>query len=214
MSMLNKNVVKSYNETKKQKTITPLVLKLYTDIDGTISDTYKDEGWFEKMLSDPDFFAKAVPFINMIIALKIIKERYGDRIEIFSLSAVNDTILKNDHIKSKNSWIDRYSDFIDEAHRIFCEQSIPKYEYIKEEERTILNVLLDDFSENLVLWKQSGMYGVKILNGSNGSGKKWTYDTISNQDPVFIIVEKLSAIIDKIFEEYMISIMAAEIEEV
>lgn len=40
------------------------------------------------------------------------------------------------------------------------------------------SILFDDYSGNLLSWERAGGIGVKVVNGTNGKGVKWTGDRL------------------------------------
>lgn len=40
------------------------------------------------------------------------------------------------------------------------------------------SILFDDYTNNLIVWENSGGKGIKVLNGRNGKGLKWTKETL------------------------------------
>ena len=44
------------------------------------------------------------------------------------------------------------------------------------------DILLDDYSKNLIEWVEAGGTAIKVRNNINCSGKTWKGDTIYNQD--------------------------------
>lgn len=40
------------------------------------------------------------------------------------------------------------------------------------------SILFDDYTNNLIVWENSGGKGIKVLNGRNGKGIKWTKETL------------------------------------
>ena len=48
-------------------------------------------------------------------------------------------------------------------------------------EKDVTNILIDDFTENLLSWEKAGNIGVKFYNGINGTKGRWTGYSIDHR---------------------------------
>lgn len=172
-------------------------IRIFVDMDGTIADIHGQENWFERTKEEEDFFQKLNPFNNLIVALFLIKFQYKGKVEICSLSSVDDNRKTNYAVKSKCYWIDENADFIEK--RIFSINGQPKSNFVKR--ITKRDILLDDYSKNLIDWVNSGGTGIKVKNNINCSGISWNGPVIYNQDSISAIVTAIDDIISKLIPQ-------------
>lgn len=166
-------------------------VRIFIDMDGTIADLHAIPDWYERAKTEEDFFQKLEPFQNLITALFLIKQHYGDQIETKTLSAVDKTTEFT--TRSKSVWIDTNAAFIEEDDRIFSPLGENKAKYVGPISKR--DLLLDDYTKNLLEWTASGGSAIKIRNNINCNGNKWKGEIIYNQDSLSVIVSKLDAII-------------------
>lgn len=136
---------------------------IYVDLDGTaaewrsaasLSDLYQ-KGYFATLRP-----TEVASFIN-----KLVK---NDEAEFFTLSAY---ILDSPAYEDKNWWIDKHMPNIDKQHRIFVPTGVNKAAFVMEAFRRPLtenDILVDDYSVNLIEWQKAGGKAIKWLNGING----------------------------------------------
>lgn len=177
----------------KNVQLTSAQIRIFVDMDGTIADIHEHEDWYERMKNEEDFFEKLNPFNNLIVALYLIKYKYGKKVKICSLSAVENIKRNSNYVTSKNNWLDRYANFVDK--RIFSLCGRKKTEFVKNICKK--DILLDDHTPNLIDWEENGGYGIKVKNNINCSKKKWNGEIIYNQDSISEIVSKLDEIIQR-----------------
>lgn len=73
----------------------------------------------------------------------------------------------------KKKWLNRYLPaMLDDEHIIFSVCGQNKNNFVPGEIRKE-DVLIDDYTENLLAWKQAGGTGVKLMNGINGTKGIW-----------------------------------------
>lgn len=107
--------------------------------------------------------------------LSLVKHLLDDtQLEVFILSTL---LLESDYIEAeKREWLDKYLPEIPDSNRIFVPEGMMKSDYINsisEEFAKQTNVLIDDYTVNLISWKDSGYIGIKMMNGRNGSNGLW-----------------------------------------
>ena len=143
-------------------------IRLFVDMDGTLS-VFTPVDTLEK-LYEPGYFFNQQPQINVVLAIReLIKNpAYNSKIEVFILSAV-----LRDHLTAKdekNRWLDMFLPDIDYEHRIYTVCGENKTNYIENFNQA--DVLLDDYTTNLVDWDPPGK-GIKLLNGINHTNGTW-----------------------------------------
>lgn len=141
--------------------------RLFVDMDGTLAkfqpirvleDLY-EQGYFERL----------PPQQNVVDAVKCVCNSAPDT-EVFILSSVlTDSAFAK---KEKESWLNRYIPEIDAGHRIFLSCGDHKTLYAPGAIEKG-DLLLDDYTRNLVDWKRAGGTGVKLLNGINHTHGSW-----------------------------------------
>lgn len=91
-------------------------------------------------------------------------------------------------LKEKNDWLNKYLPSINQAHRIFipCKSGLDKKKYIPGGVKPT-DYLLDDYTNNLVLWEPPAK-GVKLINGINDTRGTWKGHRVSSgQDKISIV---------------------------
>ena len=146
---------------------------LFVDMDGTLSRFYEKAKCIENCTED-GFFLSLKPYANVLSAINILHQR--KKINLIFLSAV----MAEDNKAEKVEWLRRnLSGFSDRDIRcMFPHCSCDKPSFVKKnlvngEVMKELNhdlILLDDYSKNLMDWKQAGGIGVKLLNDVNNRG--------------------------------------------
>lgn len=144
-------------------------MKLFIDMDGVLAE-WKVATTPEE-LAEPGYFAGLKPLEN-VKTIGMLASEFKD--EIYILSAV---IPDTPHIREeKTDWIKRYLPEIKEDHILFCEgESKRKFVADLFGKVSENDILLDDYSKNLLDWGKSGT-SVKFFNGHNGnSGRQYKY---------------------------------------
>ncbi|MEG1993587.1 MAG: 3'-5' exonuclease, partial [Oscillospiraceae bacterium] len=95
----------------------------------------------------------------------------------------------------KNNWLDKYLPQIDSSHRIFPFCGDRKSDYVGK--LTQSDILIDDYTVNLLDWQNNGGTGIKLLNAINNSKGTWQGIKISEQFAEKELMENLNKIVDK-----------------
>lgn len=160
--------------------------RLFVDMDGTIAEYPRVEA-IEEYWQEGHYF-NLKPIDNFLEGVRqFIKE--NPNVDVYILSAVHPNTTA---IAEKNAWLDIYLPEIDVKHRIFTECGKPKDNYIKGGVCPS-DVLFDDYTKNLNLWKG---VGVKALNGINHSSRSWTGSQVSYERSASSIAECLSDVLN------------------
>ena len=141
-------------------------VNIFVDMDGVLS-VY--ERGIEAFMNKEGFFLNRPPIHEAIQLVKALtKEDYN----IFILSSVIDTPYC---VPEKNAWLDKHLPEIKEENRIFLPFGVVKQDAARRATATqgAVNVLLDDYSENLHHWKLPGALPIKFMNGINGRFETW-----------------------------------------
>lgn len=153
--------------------ITTNKIRIFCDIDGTMAEWREAEDF--SALLRKGYFRSLRPNQNVVAALQILQEEHGDKVELFSLSAY--LTESTTAVAEKEEWLCEHASFIPAENRLFCPCGSDKRAVAPGGIRPT-DVLLDDYSVNLLKWTPSGR-GLKLLNGINGTKGKWTGAAVS-----------------------------------
>lgn len=150
-----------------------LTIKYFVDMDGVLAEHDKD---IEDKMYDKDFFLHR-PVNNG--AKKLVKKLKKNQRDLMGLNVELNILSKapdNGYAKEeKIAWINKH--FPNTFNNIYIVPSgTSKADYVREKGlEATFNYLFDDYTPNLVAWEiaSSNNIGIKILNGTNGSGKIW-----------------------------------------
>ena len=138
-------------------------VNIYVDMDG-VQAVYGFGDSVEEM-SRPGYFRHRPMHENVIELMKLLRD--APEFEVYVLSAV----FADDHSEAdKRAWLDACG--LNEVQAVFVPYGENKGDYVSHEG---FNILIDDFSENLVAWERLGknFVGVKFLNEGNGTRGSW-----------------------------------------
>lgn len=167
-------------------------VNLFVDMDGVLAEQSNDLKYY---MYDEHFFLNLPPVEPMI---KVVKELTKEDYEVYILSTIIDSEFCE---KEKNLWLDEKVPEIKQENRLFVPIGTTKDSFIKEklDTRDAINVLIDDFTENLITWDFEGALPIKVLNGLNNTYGTWLNNGglyINAYDNVDLNVEKLKNLIN------------------
>lgn len=145
-----------------------LMRKNYFDMDGVLADFDGQPNALERFINERGFFTQLKPTCLCKELEEIIKATSPNDYYILSSSP-----NKKGDIE-KMIWIYENIPSFKPENVIFVRGGDKKKEYAKPND-----VLVDDYSENLIQWEQAGGVAIKCLNGRNGKGKKWKGATLT-----------------------------------
>lgn len=150
-------------------------VNIFVDMDGVLA-IWDDEKSHE-MYSE-GFFLNLAPHHGTV---ELVRNLMNDRqLEVFILSTL---LLESEFIEDeKNKWLDKYLPEVPYENRFFVPEGVSKSDYLNNAHSIFkgkMNVLIDDYTVNLLSWKDSGYFGLKMLNGRNGSNGLWLRDNPS-----------------------------------
>ena len=173
MTHLAREAIRYYEESDKtgtrqwEYTPKPGTSRLFVDLDGTLAVFTPVEQL--ETLYEQGYFANLKPHGNAIEGLKMFMQANPET-EVFVLSSVlTDSRYA---LEEKQAWLDRYLPEIDHGHRIFPPCGEDKSDYVPEGINKT-DILLDDYTDNLLAWQQEGGTGIKMMNGINGTKGRW-----------------------------------------
>lgn len=167
---------------------------LFIDMDGVLA-YWEDYNIPRVIFEDHNFFRDLEPCKNIIKAIQIIKEKYNEEIDMEICSA----ILSEPVVPVKNEWLDAHLPEIPIDKRFFPMVGTSKTAMIKGRNPKKC-FLLDDFTKNLIEWRNAGAIGIKFLNGANGQIGRWDGDFVVGRTQPEILAETIYAIIKKPWE--------------
>lgn len=159
-------------EKRKHRADMTATKRIFFDMDGVLAE-FKPEAKMDDLLSD-GYYRNLKPLQKNIDALNYLVEKGA---EVFILSKV----LSDKARKEKDDWLDAYQVNIPKSKRLYVEIDEDKSDYIAD--LTADDILLDDFSSNLIEWTNAGGTAIKILNDWNGSGEKFKGKRIRIDEP-------------------------------
>lgn len=142
-------------------------VNLFLDMDGVLAEQRND---LVNYMYDKNFFLNLPPVTNMIgVAKKLTEQVYY----VYILS----TIIGNEYCeKEKGLWLDKHLPEMKINNRIFVPSGIEKSDFVRQNVdigKNTVNVLIDDFTENLLTWDVVGALPIKVLNGLNNNYGTW-----------------------------------------
>ena len=143
--------------------VTIMKINVYVDMDG-VQAVYGANDSVEKM-SQVGYFRNRPVQQNVIDFIKLLNK--DERFKVAILSAVFD----DDHSKEeKKHWL--IENGLGGVDAIFTPCGVCKANYVKT---SGLNILIDDYTKNLIEWENQGrgFLGIKFDNGINGKNGKW-----------------------------------------
>ncbi len=152
--------------------------RIFIDMDGvlaTFNPVASEEELYEK-----GYFANLEPMYTVVDGIKqYIAAHPGQDIYILSAYLTDNPYA----LQEKNQWLDRHFPEIPPDRRIFCPCGKQKADYIAGGIRAT-DILIDDYTKNLMEWKQQGGIGIKLLNGINHTKGTWKGRCIHYREPV------------------------------
>ncbi len=159
-------------------------VKLFVDMDGVLAKWNSNASLEETYM--PGYFLAREPEQKLIDCIKLYKKVFGD---VCILSAtygkrqqLEKLIWLRIHFKEFNILEPGFNSCLrNDIEVAFCPYGVSKKAYLEANYPNLLcdtNVLLDDFSKNLREWEWqtnpgTSFYGVKFLNGINGTKGTW-----------------------------------------
>lgn len=148
--------------------------RVFFDMDGTMAE-WKDASLEE--LYQRNYFKSLQPTEVASYANALARDRKAD---IYALSSY---FTDSNALSEKKSWCDFHVPDIDGFHRLFVPYGVSKSAFIAEVFRRSLtseDVLVDDYTANLLQWKEEGGRAIKWLNGINGNGGQFDGIRVDN----------------------------------
>lgn len=139
--------------------------RIFVDMDGTLAKWNNVES--ENVLYEKGYYENLQPNENLLNAIKNLIAK-GENVFILS-SFLHDSKYA---LAEKNYWLDKYLPELPQDKRIFTNYGDDKSIYVIGG-ITNNDYLIDDYTKNLLEWKELGGIGIKYLNGINHSKGTW-----------------------------------------
>jgi 5'(3')-deoxyribonucleotidase len=148
--------------------------KYYFDMDGVLADFDGQPNALGRFIKEVGFFLLLKP-TQVAEALQELLKDNQVRENVYILSSSPNQQADYD----KLFWIYDHLPLLKHENIIFVRGGDKKKAYAEANA-----VLIDDYSENLLQWEEAGGVGIKLINGRNGSGKKWKGKTLTLDNPL------------------------------
>ncbi len=142
-------------------------MRIFVDMDGTLAQWNNVE--FEQLF-EQGYYRNLKPNQALVADVnKLIKK--GEDVYILSAYLTDSEYAKAE----KEEWVRQYLPELKDENKIFVPYGTNKAEYLKEHYSPIKadDYLIDDYTQNLLEWKEYGGTGVKYLNGINHTRGTW-----------------------------------------
>ena len=153
------------------------MLKLFLDLDGTLAKFNSKKNALKRFDNEKGFFSSLKPYKN----IEVINELATcGNVEVYVISATPNEQADQD----KMIWIKTYLNQIKQENICFCRLNENKAKVIKNKLNIEIDkecILLDDYTKNLIEWKNLNGIGIKRLTSkADNSRKIWKDYSIKN----------------------------------
>lgn len=173
-------------------------MRFFIDMDGTLAKwKYVDD--LEELYRE-NYYLNLEPLINM---LNVTKEMIKNNENVYILSAY---LTDSKYARSeKEMWLQKYLPELDKNKYIFIGYGYKKSNAIQIKED---DILIDDYTENLVDWRNNGGIAIKLLNGINHTHQSWTGECIKENQQLSYqeIIQKVGILFSKSLMDEIIDI--------
>ena len=159
--------------------------RMFFDMDGVLAH-FNNQIESEEVLYQQGYFKNLQPQTSVLEAVNMMINCYPEQCYILT-AAVESPYA----IPEKKEWLSTYvtSNLI-EDHILFTKCGEPKSLYIEKGVRSY-DILVDDYTKNLVSFVSDGGNGIKVVNGINDTNKSWKGKRIFYEDKPAKIFEQL-----------------------
>lgn len=156
-------------------------MRLFVDMDGTLA---KWNNVAFEQLYEEGYYRNLEPNKRLLNDIKYILQK-GDY-DIYVLSAyLTDSKYA---LQEKKEWLKEHLPELPEEKQLFVPFGESKAAFFDKNNLTPItatDILLDDYTKNLLEWKEWGGTGVKCLNGINHTNKTWQGDAYSLEEQFY-----------------------------
>lgn len=145
-----------------------MLKRVFFDMDGTVARFYSEAGCVENY-AQPGFFSRLEPYRSMLTLIRMLSEHAGE-VVVYGLSVVPNEVAA----KEKRVWLKTQLMGAADPRLLVLPRGDSKPGFVKRlfelESLSDSDILIDDYSSNLVSWSAAGGTGIKALNELNGRG--------------------------------------------
>ena len=155
-------------------------------MDGTLAKWNNVE--FEQLFEE-GYYRNLEPNLALINDVKTL---IASGIDVYILSAY---LTESEYaLDEKKEWVEYFLPELPEEHRIFVPYGTNKAEYLRNNYSPITSedYLIDDYTQNLLEWKEYGGVGVKYLNGINHTRGTWNGLFVNREPSGLDVIEDTS----------------------
>ena len=153
------------------------MIKLFLDLDGTLAKFNSKKNALQRFDNEKGFFSSLKPYKNIEVINQLAT---CGNVEVYVISATPNEQADQD----KMIWIKTYLNQIKQENICFCRLNENKAKVIKDKLNIEIDkecILLDDYTKNLVEWKNLNGIGIKRLTSkADNSRKIWKDYSIKN----------------------------------
>lgn len=153
------------------------MIKLFLDLDGTLAKFNSKKNALKRFDNEKGFFSSLKPYKNIEVINQLAT---CGNVEVYVISATPNEQADQD----KMIWIKTYLKQIKQENICFCRLNENKAKVIKDKLNIEIDkecILLDDYTKNLIEWKNLNGIGIKRLTSkADNSRKIWKDYSIKN----------------------------------
>lgn len=165
-------------------------IKVFFDLDGTVAcwnaakrfEELYEKGLFRNIAPDYDLLNQ----VNWLLRAKYILGQF-ENVDFYVLSAyLHDSKYA---LTEKREWVEEFLPLLPNENALFCPYGTDKDVFLEENGINVDKtcILVDDYTKNLLAWRESEGVGVKYLNGINHTNKTWDGDCIDKDDSMCLL---------------------------
>jgi 5'(3')-deoxyribonucleotidase len=142
---------------------------VFVDMDGVLADFDGQVDALGRFIKEPNFFLHLAPLPFARILNKQLAEDEEAR-EITHILSASPNHMGD---QAKRDWLKIYIPNLKEENIIIVRGGIGNKAAVEKAKYAKGNILIDDYTANLIHWESKGGIGIKFLNGKNGKKKQW-----------------------------------------
>lgn len=149
--------------------------RYFIDMDGTLVH-FNNTILNLDVLHEQGYYSKLAPQERVVEITKELLLKYPGQVYVLSATLDSPYVAKE-----KIEWLQEHLSSLPQDHIILSPYGHPKYDYVPGGIRSN-DVLLDDYTKNLIEWTEKGGKSVKLINSINHTNRTWTGPAVHYQD--------------------------------
>lgn len=140
---------------------------IFVDMDGVLAVYDKN---VVNLMYDEGFFLNRPQIKPMVEVVRQLINKGNYNVYILT------SCIDSDYcIPEKAAWLDKVLPELPKENRVYVPYGTVKSEFAQEnvDTKNAINVLIDDYTENLDKWTLPGALPIKVMNGINGTNGTW-----------------------------------------